>query len=68
MLTKDRNQPHRGDGHLWCPTASPVVQICGRAGCRAMRQCINGVWTEPTTSQSRPTTLRAAPADLWASG
>jgi hypothetical protein len=65
MTEKDTKLPHRGDGHWWCATASPLVERCGRAGCKAMRQYVNGVWVEPQPRKPQVPTPVAEQAQLW---
>jgi hypothetical protein len=65
MQTKATNNHSHKDGlAVWMPTASPTIERCGRAGCRATRQLVNGVWTEAQAHKPTPTTVAEQPR-LW---
>ncbi len=57
---------HKDGVHLWESTTSPTVQRCGRAGCTAMRQYVNGAWVEPQARKPQTTISQAEQAQLWA--
>lgn len=60
------NHSHKDGVGMWELTASPTVQQCIRAGCRAVRHLVNGAWREPQKSlpQSVPPTTQTS---LWRS-
>jgi hypothetical protein len=65
MNQPTKKTPHVCDGHVWLPTASPLIERCGRAGCKAMRQFRAGAWTIPEALTARATPTAKQP-DLWA--
>lgn len=67
MTTTPSNQnthSHKDNVPLWVPTASPLIERCGRAGCKAMRHCVNGVWSETPAPKAKPAPSLAQPG-LW---
>ena len=64
--TKLHFTPHTDSVHIWLSTASPLVERCGRGGCKATRQYINGAWSQPHTHQPKlvATSVEQQP-DLW---
>ena len=53
-------------GHIWVPTASPLIDRCCRSGCHAMRQYKNSQWVEAQSDQPKtPLALAAQQTELW---
>lgn len=66
MNQHPKKPAHLCDCHVWIPTASPLFERCSRAGCKAMRQLVGGVWTEPRPTNEQKAALPAQQPDLWA--
>lgn len=66
MQQNANKQAHVCNGHVWVTTSSPLIERCGRAGCRAMRQWRNGAWSEPETGKQKPARSEAQQPGLWA--
>lgn len=67
MSSTPQHVAHPKDVHMWTSTASPLVQRCARASCRAMRQYVRGVWIEPTARPSTEKKAIAIDTPLWES-
>jgi hypothetical protein len=65
MHSSSQHAAHPKDAHMWTSTASPLVQRCARAGCRAMRQSVRGVWIEPTVPQPKEQKAIVQATPLW---
>jgi len=65
-MNENKRPPNRCDSHVWVSTASPLIERCGRAGCKAMRQCVKGTWTEPQAATPKPVATTVNQPGLWA--
>ena len=58
--------PHTDRLHAWVPTASPLIERCGRGSCKVMRNSRNGEWIEVKPARRRRTNVEAQQPGLWA--
>jgi predicted GIY-YIG superfamily endonuclease len=66
--TLERALKNRKKSRDMCPVClqQRLVERCGRAGCRAMRQYINGAWSEPHITHMKPASPLGQQSSLWA--
>ena len=66
MNTPTKKTTCESKGHFWQST-SPLIQRCGRTGCKATQHFLNGVWVESQSHQPvQPAVPVAQQMDMWA--